>query len=212
MTEMYLTQFLKLTIMQFDQYDIATAKLIISNFKKKKNLEEIFYNLCFCILVPQTRFSTVLATIDVLKEKKFYEKLFHPEEIAELIKHVRFKNRKSIYLSDLDDKIKPFWTTLETLQQDKGSSRTKRSWMISNVRGMGMKSASHFLRNLGVEDLAIVDTHILKYFDIKDKKFNYLEVENRMRASARILGLTVAVLDALIWKYYSKTDWVNFVY
>jgi N-glycosylase/DNA lyase len=153
-----------------------------------------------------------LSTIDVLKEKKFYEKLFHPEEISELIKHVRFRKRKAIYLSDLDDKNKHFWTIVETLQQSESSSRAKREWLVNNTKGMGMKSASHFLRNLGVEDLAIVDTHILKYFNIKDKKFNYLEVENRMRASAKILGLSVAVLDALIWKYYSKTDWISFVY
>ena len=38
-----------------------------------------------------------------------------------------------------------------------------REWLVKNVKGLGYKEASHFLRNIGKsEDLAILDRHILK--------------------------------------------------
>jgi N-glycosylase/DNA lyase len=37
-----------------------------------------------------------------------------------------------------------------------------RDWFVRNVKGLGWKEASHFLRNIGYRDLAILDRHILK--------------------------------------------------
>ncbi len=41
------------------------------------------------------------------------------------------------------------------------SSRAARDWLVENITGLGMKEASHFLRNVGYLDLAIIDKHIL---------------------------------------------------
>jgi len=36
-----------------------------------------------------------------------------------------------------------------------------REWLVNNAIGIGYKEASHFLRNTGVEKLAILDRHVL---------------------------------------------------
>ena len=37
-----------------------------------------------------------------------------------------------------------------------------REFLVKNVKGYGYKEASHFLRNTGYKDVAILDRHILK--------------------------------------------------
>ena len=84
-----------------------------------------------------------------------------------------------------------------------------REWLVKNVKGLGYKEASHFLRNIGKsEDLAILDRHILKNLqDLKvindiPKKLptqKYLEIEKRMREFALENRLSLAELDLFLW-------------
>lgn len=103
-----------------------------------------------------------------------------------------------------------------------------REWLIYNIKGLGMKAASHFLRNQGYTDLAVIDVHIIrflsKYVKPIDYEFtdglipvvsnmkNYLHWEDRFREIADKYDLSVAELDAIIWKQRSNTDWKDFVY
>ena len=84
-----------------------------------------------------------------------------------------------------------------------------RGWLVENVKGYGMKEASHFLRNIGLgDDIAILDRHILKHLvknnvipevpkSLTEKK--YMEIENRMRAFSKEIGIPFAHLDLLWW-------------
>lgn len=79
--------------------------------------------------------------------------------------------------------------------------------MTENVKGLGYKEASHFLRNIGFKDLAIIDRHIINYLEKKGliekpktlTKRRYLECERILSAIADRLGITVAELDLYIW-------------
>ena len=82
-----------------------------------------------------------------------------------------------------------------------------RKWLVKNVKGIGFKEASHFLRNIGYTNLAILDFHILNIL-VKHKlieklktltKRKYLEIENLLREIARILNLNLAELDLYLW-------------
>jgi thermostable 8-oxoguanine DNA glycosylase len=92
-----------------------------------------------------------------------------------------------------------------------------------------MKAASHFLRNTGNDDLAIVDTHIIKFMASLEPEEEREEAEVRFRKMATTIKgyetleehfeyiayeaeLSVAKLDALVWKNYSRTEWENFTY
>ena len=90
--------------------------------------------------------------------------------------------------------------------------RTAREWLVNNVKGLGYKEASHFLRNVGYNNVAILDRHILnlmvenKLLKEKPKTLNkklYLDIENKLELLAKKLGLNLAELDFYMW--YLKT-------
>lgn len=215
---------------EITELDQKIAKEIFEkNFANKKTDEDIFYELCFCICAPQTTFKNNIQVIGKLRELDFYgyEDEIKLESLWKIVKPVRFYKRKTQYLLEAKEKfphilevmnkkianIAVVWDNpqmhYEVLEY---SSSFKRSWLVKNVKGLGLKAASHFLRNLGADDLAIIDTHILKFLNIKDKKWDYFELENILKQQASMLGISVAELDIIVWKHYSKTDWKDYVF
>ena len=75
------------------------------------------------------------------------------------------------------------------------------------IKGVGYKEASHFLRNIGYKNYAIVDFHIVdllaKHNLIKKlkkmTKNKYLEIEELLKDIAERLGLNLAELDLYLW-------------
>jgi N-glycosylase/DNA lyase len=82
-----------------------------------------------------------------------------------------------------------------------------RAWLVKNIKGMGHKEASHFLRNIGFTDLAIIDFHIIdvliRYGIIKRPKTltrkRYFEIEDQLKMIARKSDLNLAELDLHLW-------------
>jgi N-glycosylase/DNA lyase len=84
-----------------------------------------------------------------------------------------------------------------------------RSWLVKNVKGYGLKEASHFLRNVGMgQDIAILDRHILKNLValgvIENVPKNmtaktYLEIEDKMRSFCNKVRIPMSHLDLLLW-------------
>ena len=80
---------------------------------------------------------------------------------------------------------------------------------MKNIKGLGYKEASHFLRNIGRgEDLAILDRHILKNLALlgvidevpsSPTKRLYLEIEEKMAAFSRQTNIPMGHLDLLLW-------------
>ena len=84
-----------------------------------------------------------------------------------------------------------------------------RLWLVKNIKGMGMKEASHFLRNIGKgNDIAILDRHILrnleryKVIDSIPKTITlkrYIEIENCVRKLSEDTKIPMDALDLLFW-------------
>jgi N-glycosylase/DNA lyase len=82
-----------------------------------------------------------------------------------------------------------------------------REWIVKNVKGLGYKEASHFLRNIGFDDYAIIDFHIINILSSYDviirpktiTKNKYLEIEEKLRQLAKKTNLTLAELDLYLW-------------
>ena len=83
-----------------------------------------------------------------------------------------------------------------------------REWLVKNIKGLGYKEASHFLRNIGLKNVAIIDFHVLnllkKHGLVKWEKRTltkkkYLEIENILKELARELDITLAELDLYLW-------------
>jgi len=74
-------------------------------------------------------------------------------------------------------------------------SRQGSGWP-ENIKGLGCKEASHFLRNIGLgNDMAIMDIHILgnlkRYKVIEEipssiSRKNYLNIEDKMRKFCKL--------------------------
>lgn len=168
---------------------------------------EYFWEFCFCLLTPSTRAENANKVVNILKEQNFCVKKFDPTEILRNPKHyIRFHNVKAKRLLKLINQ----WDLLYPLLIDKNNTPQKvRQKLVEMVDGFGMKEASHFLRNIGLKGLAVLDHHILKnlnnYQVISWNQNNiasvkrYLEIEEKFKDFANLLGIGIEELDLLLW-------------
>ncbi len=172
--------------------------------------ERIFSELCFCLCTPQCKAETCWKVISALVENRL---LFTGSE-DEIARHlcVRFRNVRARHIVKarrffsqdgrlkIGDKLKAFDDTF-----------VLRKWLVGNIKGFGMKEASHFLRNIGLGlELAILDRHILKNLErlgvieripTNLSKRSYEQIEKRMKTFAMRIGLPMAELDLLLWSF-----------
>lgn len=178
---------MKLKITKQDREGLSK---IFENFGRKKTEEEIFYDLCFTILAPQTKFKNNIKVVQKLKDLDFYyfgkayEGYCGIEQIEEILKPVRFYRNKTKYLLEAKKKFPEILKVISSL--DTGDNKESihivdiykiREWLIDNIKGMGYKTSSHFLRNIGDSSLAIIDTHIIKFM-LSNPKYLIKELSN----------------------------------
>lgn len=171
---------------------------------------ELFLELCFCLLAIQTKARVSDAAVRGLLAEDL---LWSGDErsIARWLRHrVRFHNHKASYLVRARDRFfvegKP---VLRAALDRFPSPEAARAWLVAEVAGLGMKEASHFLRNIGRgETLAILDRHVLRNLvrhhviarvptTLTPRR--YIAIEARMHRFAEHVGLSVAALDLLLW-------------
>jgi N-glycosylase/DNA lyase len=169
--------------------------------------EEYFYELCFCICTPQSKAVNAYQVQKKLIEMDFYNKPFDPTELLRHPAHyIRFHNQKASRLFAARIRYKETRQMLKTDMPD----IKKRAWLVRNIDGFGMKEASHFLRNIGYRNLAILDRHILKHLMMCNifeeipkigsiKK--YLEIEALFKKLSREVDIPLDELDLLFWSY-----------
>jgi len=171
--------------------------------------ERIFAELAFCICTPQSKATSCWAAVSSLVRNNLLY-AGNEEQIRPFLNTVRFSDNKSKYIvaarSAFTDNSK---LRLKAKMDSFRSSVEAREWLVENIKGLGMKEASHFLRNIGLaKDLAILDSHILKnlheYGVIKElpkslthKK--YLEIEKSMKGFSGKIGIPFEELDLLLW-------------
>lgn len=175
-----------------------------------KTDNDIFWELCFCLCAPQTTFAGNRRCLENLISLRFFNRKISVERLHEAVRPARFYRNKTKYL--LEAKTK-FSEILSIARSDK-TDVEKRDWLVKNIKGMGMKASSHFMRNLGARDLAIIDIHVLKFLNtnLPTNKKQYLILEDRFRKEAKKRKMTPCGLDIVIWQEYSKTPWKEFVY
>ncbi len=177
----------------------------------KSGDNRIFAELCFCICTPQSRAVMAWEAIQKLASNRI---LFTgtANQIMPYLKKVRFGEKKATYITEARKKftvdgrmrIKKF--IQEFLKTN--DEETLREWIDDNVKGIGMKEASHFLRNIGIGDFAILDVHILKEMkqlgvinEIPEamNRRKYLETEEKMKKFSKSIGIPLKELDLVLW-------------
>lgn len=178
---------------------------------------EIFPELVFCLCTPQSNAKAGWkATKNIMQMDPQILKMTDgamAEKIAQILSDsgVRFKNKKSIYIVEAFRRfggakvsLKEFLTKLINKLGVVGV----RDWLAQNVKGMGMKEASHFMRNIGFgDDICILDRHILRcleeYAGMKQPKSlgtkEYRNIEIEMKKFAQEVDIPNFALDFVFW-------------
>ncbi|MBI5326340.1 MAG: N-glycosylase/DNA lyase [Ignavibacteriae bacterium] len=168
---------------------------------------EYFYELCFCLCTPQSKAANALIVVDKLKHDDFQNRNVNPINILNDKSHyIRFHNQKANNLVQM----KTIYPDILSILKSEMKPLEKRLWLAENVKGLGMKESSHFLRNIGYYNLAILDRHILKhlvecgvYKEIpKVASINqYLSVERDFLQFSKTIKIPVDELDLLFWSF-----------
>lgn len=175
----------------------------------RKDPDGVFRELCFCLLTPQSKAVNCDRAIRELAGCGMLRAGCARAIARTLRKHVRFHNNKASYLV----------AARQTANAGPGSDLKRllassdhvqaREWLVKNIKGLGYKEASHFLRNIGLgRDIAILDRHILKNL----KRYGvigripksltrkqYLAVEQKMLGFCKKIGMSADELDLLFW-------------
>jgi N-glycosylase/DNA lyase len=169
--------------------------------------EGYFYELAYCILTPQSSARNADATIAELRRDRFQERGFDPTPyLRDPTHYIRFHNTKSKRLLEARETLREL---LPSLVDSRLTAVEKRDVVLRNLKGLGMKESSHFLRNIGVRGLAILDRHIFKHLarlgviDAIPKNAptpkRYLEIERAWHDYADRVGISLDELDLLFW-------------
>ena len=175
----------------------------IDEFKKinRNSNDELFQEICFCILTANYNAEK---SIKIQNEIQNCFSTDTTDELSKKLKNYghRFPNTRAKYISEslkCKDKLKDI-----VKFHDK---QALRNWIVNNVKGLGYKEASHFLRNIGFDNYAIIDFHIIDIlYDNKliqkpktITKNKYLEIEDLLKKIAKKTNLTLAELDLYLW-------------
>ncbi len=182
----------------------------LSDFRKLRaaSEEKIFEELSFCLLTPGAKAENCKKIIEELKEKNL---LFRGSrrDLWPYLKYARFYDQKACRLMGARGFFKESGKLSIKSKVFSGEPEHIREWLVKNVKGLGHKEASHFLRNIGLgEKLAILDRHILKrlkgYGVLREVPISltpkrYLEIEREMRKFSKRSGIPLSHLDLLFF-------------
>jgi N-glycosylase/DNA lyase len=169
----------------------------------------LWEELVFCIFTAGASARMGLGSIEAVRH--LLSRGTHDELAAALQSRHRYPNSRSGYIvvtrafleadcrMRLRERLENFEDPFE-----------RRDWLARTreIKGLGYKESSHFLRNVGYRGYAILDKHILRSLaevGVLDSprppstRARYLSTEERLRRFADDLGLDFDELDLVLW-------------
>ncbi len=190
----------------------------LQEFRELRNAddERLFKELVFVLLTSRTQAKKAWDAVEELDGRALLLNGDRDEISGILRKHeVQYEENKAGYIVE-NRKMLSQPTLTEPgaglklrSKLDADDLEKTREWLVENVKGIGWKGASHFLRNIGYGDrFAIVSGHIAKKLHQLDliesskppeSKDEYLETEQKMRRLSDETGIPAQELDLLLW-------------
>ncbi|MGP6207791.1 N-glycosylase/DNA lyase [Cuniculiplasma sp. SKW3] len=205
-------------ISERSEWWVEVESLIKSDFSKEvdakrreflkfrdESPENIFFELCFCILTANTSAVLGIRMQQELGPDPFIN--YGREELKDALKSAkyRFYNTRSKYI------VSNRWIIEELpVLLNHPDPWSAREFLVNHCMGIGYKEASHFFRNCGVFDFAILDIHIIRLIDPAMAKSGkpltrrkYYEYEGIIRKKAEEFHIEPGILDLYMWKIAS---------
>jgi len=129
------------------------VKKRIEEFKETGcNEKRIKSELCFCLLTANYDAEKAIRIQKKVNNDFFVLSL---KSLAKRLKDLgyRYPNKRSEYIVAC--------RKCSVIEQLALPEKELREWLVKNIKGLGFKESSHFMRNIGFEDVAIIDFHIL---------------------------------------------------
>jgi len=169
----------------------------------------IFEELCFCIFTANTSAEMGLKAVDAVRNVLIDGSA---EDMTRRLEGIyRFNNVRPAHIIHTRDYLKNSlnFQLKSKLKSFKNKDELRDFFALNrDVKGLGMKESSHFLRNIGFKGYAILDKHIinsLHEFGIlknNEKPKNakeYLEIEKKFIDFSKDIGIGMDELDLLLW-------------
>ncbi|TYT24091.1 N-glycosylase/DNA lyase [Dictyoglomus thermophilum] len=163
---------------------------------------DLFSELSFCVLTANWSAERGIKAQESIGKANFAKLSF--EELLEKLKEVghRYPISRARFIVEnrrLIGRLRSIWEK---------PSREARKILVGEAKGISWKEASHFLRNTGKLDLAILDKHILRFLFnegiIKEMpkgwtQRKYEEIEEKFVELSSLLEKTPGEVDLYIW-------------
>lgn len=188
--------------------------------------ENILFELVLSILGSQNKYEVALKFANVIKEEnilisypiindsaileEMLEKIFTTPQIVDnsIVKY-RFPKTRAKYIAYSLLFLEKHGGIKEILSNSK-TTMDIRKFIVKNIKGIGPKQASHFLRNIGYSNqIAVLDVHILRYMCIQGviseeyksvsnlKLYEYLEL--KLIKFLEFILAPIGFIDQAIW-------------
>lgn len=169
---------------------------------------QLFEELVYCLFTAGASARMGLKSVDRVRKLMINGTV---EQISQaLIGAHRFPNARARYVIEARNTLQQdcrlkLRQKLNSFGEDRAA---RRDFFTVNIKGIGYKEASHYLRNIGYRGYAILDKHILKTlfeFGVIDSarppatKKKYIATEEIMRNFADRIRIDFDELDLLLW-------------
>ena len=179
------------------------------NIIKNGSEETIFEELVFCIFTAGTSARMGLAALHAVRS--MLPSASEDELRAKLRGIYRFPNVRSKHVIHTRDYLaREYGLKLRELLLSFEDPVERRDFFAlrKDIRGLGFKEASHFLRNVGFRGYAILDKHILQcLFELgitesaraPHSRSKYIEIENKFKRFSKRNGFDFDEMDLFLW-------------
>ncbi len=197
-----------------------------------KRISEInlWKELCFCILSANVQYELAFSTMKILWKKCLLDSrwllgspvsktiLLEEMSMAQFFPKTKIgRTRKYRYPSarseSIVDAAKAIYSrsSLKEILSGSNNPTLVRKFLYDNIPGLGIKEASHFLRNISYcNSLAIIDVHVLSFLIrmnlISNKPASmtlkkYILIEQLLNDLVSYYNLELGLFDLAIWHY-----------
>ncbi len=190
------------------RFDIKAKLKEFSDIRQSGTDEKLWEEMVFCFFTGGCSAKMGLRSIEKVKDILLAGT--HAELAAALSGTHRYPFARSRYIvasrtflqADCEMRLREKLASFEHFE--------RRDWLVKTkeIKGLGYKEASHYLRNIGFSGYAILDKHILRCLAelqiIDDPKppnnrLKYLAVEEKLKTLAELTEIDFDELDLVLW-------------